>query len=218
MIKEKSLFKGQRAEQSFEDIYAFDLFGQNSLWMYDETGRFREGEYRLPDGSIIELKGDWRCYSLKNPTGNLPIESYHSGHARGYGWLQHCAENGVDYIVFACFRAENKPLPYCVICIPFQNLVRLIKEYASRYPYRKIHDGSNTVGFYCVPINEIRDKCGAKVIKTRNPKPIAKFIDEWTEEAEYALWAMGIDGKLGEVTVTECTDDGLQDAAKDHVQ
>lgn len=99
-MNENTLKKGAKGESCFCNDWAWALEGANALGMVDETGKYTEGEYRMADGSLVELKSDFRCLATKDPTRNIPIEIYHSGHEHDYGWYQHCIANNVNILIF----------------------------------------------------------------------------------------------------------------------
>lgn len=84
-MDEKTLEKGSKAEDCFREGWNWVMYGEGAIAMTDETGKRIEGDFRLSDGSTVEVKGDFRCFSTDNPTGNIPIEIYHSGHKDGQG-------------------------------------------------------------------------------------------------------------------------------------
>ena len=208
-MNKNTLKKGKKAEKVFRDIYSYDIFGINGLLMADETNQLREGEYRLPDGSLVELKSDWRGYDLDRPTGNLPIEFYHSGHENGYGWYEHCQQNDVEHIVFECFRGESKRYPFRIIYIQTQYLVNFISEHGDEYPVKQIQDDGNTVKFWCIPADTIIAECNAVVFESDSPKRWPVLMDFLSREAKESLEQAEIGGQIGEPTIEWCIEDNV---------
>ena len=64
-MNENTLKKGAKGESCFCNDWAWALEGANALGMVDETGKYTEGEYRMADGSLVELKSDFRCLAIK---------------------------------------------------------------------------------------------------------------------------------------------------------
>ena len=94
--------KGLSGEWFFSHFsaIAFFYFGQkaqdsNSGKYYkleDLRSLRKEGEFRLSDGKIIEVKSDCKCWR----SGNVVVEL--SGRNGDVGWFQHCDQNGVSYL------------------------------------------------------------------------------------------------------------------------
>jgi hypothetical protein len=158
-MNENTLKKGAKGESCFCNDWAWALEGANALGMVDETGKYTEGEYRMADGSLVELKSDFRCLAIKDPTRNIPIEIYHSGHEHDYGWYQHCIANNVNHINFLFFRSETKGQPCAGIKILMNKLEKFITEHGNEYPTKQIRDGKDIVRFICVPIEDIIINC-----------------------------------------------------------
>lgn len=156
-MDEKTLEKGNKAEKCFRENWDWVMYGKRT--MADETGKRVEGDFRLQDGSTVEVKGDFRCYAIDRPTGNIPIEVYHSGHKDGDGWYQHCIANGVDSVTFLLFRSESKEQPCAGIRIPMRKLTDLVNESGDKYPIRTVYDKGDTIHLRCIPIRDILKKC-----------------------------------------------------------
>lgn len=205
MSFENDLQRGRRGEEHFRTIDAHTIFGAVAPYIKDETNLKREGEMRLPDGQLIEIKTDYRCYRKNNPTKNLPIEIKHEGHRDGKGWYYHCKENGVQHLVFLCYRSEKKRLPFMLVHIPFPRLVEFVESDSNHWSIKSTCDrkgGKYDVSFYCAPLAELMRYCDASCYLSKHYTQIPEFEkikafvqDEW----EYLAEVYGLTGlMLGE--------------------
>lgn len=179
-MDEKTLEKGSKAEKCFQEGWNLAMYGKSAMAMTDETGKRIEGDFRLSDGSTAEVKGDFRCFSMDKPTGNIPIEVYHSGHKDGDGWYRHCMANGVDSVTFLLFRSEDKKQPCAGIRIPMRKLIDLMNENGDKYPIRYAYDNGDTIHLCCIPIVDIVESCCDGVAVSMHPtKETAEWMTEW---------------------------------------
>lgn len=178
-MDKNTLEKGSKAETCFRESWVWVMYGKSALAMVDETGKRIEGDFRFTDGSTAEVKGDFRCFSIDNPTGNIPIEVYHSGHKDGHGWYQHCIANGVDSVTFLLFRSENKQQPCGGIRIPMRRLTGLMGKSGDKYPIRTAHDKGDMIRLRCIPIRDIVESCCDGMAFSMQP---TKETAEWMTE------------------------------------
>lgn len=126
----------------------------------------KEGEFRLSDGKLIEVKTDCNCYK----TNNIVVEM--SGRNGDVGWFQHCDQNNVTYVCWILYRKDKngkqKMLPYRTLLMDFLPLKCLVEdkmsdpEYVKKYLRTKTdYDGSQ---FNILLLNEkeVYDRCGVK--------------------------------------------------------
>lgn len=130
----------------------------------DETGRHKEGDFRLSDGRLIEVKTDTRCFSSTNPTGNIPVEIEHPRHEGRKGWYHHCIENDVSIVLFCCCDDADCKHAARYISIPMEELEEFVSGKMQDEEYMKTHlrrtfDGT---GNLCVPYQEILTIPGAR--------------------------------------------------------
>lgn len=191
----KTLDKGSKAEKCFRESWVWVMYGKKANAMADETGKRIEGDFRLSDGSTAEVKGDFRCLSVDSPTGNIPIEVYHSGHKDGRGWYQHCMANGVDSVTFLLFRSESKEQPCAGIRIPMQKLIEFMDESGDKYPIRPAYDNGDTIRLRCIPIWDIIESCYDGMAISMHPtKETAEWMTEWIKPlAMRYLESIGLD-------------------------
>ena len=149
-INDSDKKKGEQGEAFFENIAARFFFGDDLKVRDPETGKsysiidlrgfHKEGEYMLPDGSLIEVKSDFMCHA----TGNIVPEV---SLGNGIGWLQHCWKNGVVYLLFFLFSDISKPFPYRSVLFDLKAFASYVfdlmdsKEYMSRNYFTKYEDG-----------------------------------------------------------------------------
>ena len=137
------------------------LFRQGFI---DETGRHREGEYRLPDGRLLEVKTDSRCFSSTRPTGNIPIEIDHPQHTGRKGWYHHCIENGVSIVLFVCCDDAECKNAVMYISIPMDGLKAFVTGKMQDAAYMKKHTfyTEGGTGNLCVPVKAIHTVGGSR--------------------------------------------------------
>ena len=201
------------------------MYGKKAIAMTDETGKRIEGDFRLSDGSTAEVKGDFRCLSVDSPTGNIPIEVYHSGHKDGDGWYQHCMANGVDSVTFLLFRSEDKEQPCAGIRIPMRKLIDLMDESGDKYPIRPAYDKGDTIHLRCIPVQDIIKNCCDGVAVSMYPtKETAAILMEWIKPlAKQCFESIGMDTTsltLGAVSSVQFKPDMYEEdeASTDEVQ
>ena len=141
LMDTRDLKIGSKGESFFSSISALTLFHEEAFVYDAQTGKRigvrdlrskkKEGEFALPDGSLIELKTDTRCYD----TGNIIVEL--SGRNGDVGWFQHCRSNGVKYLVWHLYRGETKLYPYLCVRFDFNTFDAYIKELTSSEAYMK---------------------------------------------------------------------------------
>lgn len=194
-MDKKTLEKGNKAETCFRESWVWVMYGKSAIAMADETGKWIEGDFRFTDGSTAEVKGDFRCFSIDNPTGNVPIEVYHSGHKDGHGWYQHCIANGVNSVIFLLFRSENKKQPCAGIRISMRELIAFMNESGDKYPMRTAHDKGDTIRLRCIPIWDIIESCYDGMAISMHPtKETAEWMTEWIKPlAMRYLESIGLD-------------------------
>ena len=117
------------------------LFTQGYI---DETGRHREGDFRLENGRLLEVKTDTRCFSSAKPTGNIPIEIDHPEHIDRKGWFYHCIENGVSFVLFCCCNDEECKNAVMYILIPMYGLKEFVEAKMQDEKYMKKHSKPKT--------------------------------------------------------------------------
>ena len=137
------------------------LFNQGII---DETVQHREGDFRLEDGRLIEVKTDARCFASVNPTGNIPVEMDHPKHKGRQGWYHHCIENGVSIVLFCCCDDEECMHAVRYISIPMDGLKEFVGAKMQDADYMREHtrytkDGT---GNLCVPYQEILTISGTR--------------------------------------------------------
>lgn len=73
----------------------------------DERGRHREGEFRLSNGDLVEVKFDGSGWRRTHPA--LPVEYAHSGRTSGdnRGWIDHLKENRVKWLIYSHWRKQQ---------------------------------------------------------------------------------------------------------------
>lgn len=182
VVNPKDISKGRKAEEHFLNTDCYSLFHETRLTVVDLRQDQREGEMLLPDGRLLEIKSDG---GRMERSGNVFVEIAHTDHA---GWYTHCKENKVDGIVIEAFRME-KQNPYCVIYVPFQELVDLIEAEGDTFSTSRKGDG------LLVPVKRIFEACqGAQAL-------ISVFLEkedreEITDFARDMLARSGIDGQI----------------------
>ena len=168
--------KGLSGEWFFSNysVVAFFWFGQK---VQDEnTGEFlklddlrslrKEGEFRLSDGKLIEVKTDCNCWK----TGNVVVEL--TGRNGDVGWFQHCIQNKVSYICWMLYRKDKngnqKKYPYRTMLIDFCMLEILVNEKLESPEYleknlkiKRDKDGSD-FKILLIDSEEVYDFCGVK--------------------------------------------------------
>ena len=140
------------------------LFRQGFI---DETGRHREGDFRLSGGQLIEVKTDTRCFSsATKPTGNIPIEIDHPRHEGRKGWYHHCIENGVSIVLFCCCDDADCKHAVMYISIPMDGLKEFIagKMQDANYMKQHILYTRGGTGNLCVPVKEVLSIPGTRQI------------------------------------------------------
>lgn len=183
VVNPKDISKGTKAEEHFLNTDCYSLFHETRRSVVDLRQDQREGEILLPDGRLLEIKSD--NDGRMERSHNVFVEIAHTDHA---GWYTHCKENKVDGIVVEAFRME-KQNPYCVIYIPFRELVDLIE--AEGDAFTKTHKGDGVL----VPVKRIFEACqGAQAL-------ISVFLEkedreEITDFAREMLARNGIDGQI----------------------
>ena len=194
-MDKKTLEKGSKAEKCFRESWVWVMYGKKAIAMTDETGKRIEGDFRLSDGSTAEVKGDFRCFSIDNPTGNIPIEVYHSGHKDGRGWFQHCIANGVDSVTFLLFRSENKKQPCAGITVSMCELVKFMNKNENKYPIRTAYDNGDTIHLRCIPVQDIMANCCESIAISMHPtEETAAILMEWIKPlAMQYLKSIGMD-------------------------
>lgn len=151
---------GKKGEKHFLSYEAYILLRRAKLNITDIRSTNREGEFLLPDGSLLEVKTDGRGNMLK--TKNLFVEIKHKTHA---GWYHHCKQNGVAHMIFEVFRKKEKLHPAFVLYLPFGELVQLIETEGKNF--KQTMDGMGLL----VPLERVFDACpGALSISAVNPK------------------------------------------------
>ncbi len=156
------------------------LFRQGFI---DETGKHREGDFRLKDGRLVEVKTDTRCYSSDKPTGNIPIEIDHPRHKGRKGWYYHCIENGVSIVLFCCCNDGECKNAVRYISIPMDGLKEFVSGKMQDKNYIKTHlrrtvDGT---GNLCVPVVEI--------LKIRGTRQLIPLSEKEAKEVMSAIMA-----------------------------
>lgn len=194
-MDEKTLEKGSKAEKCFREGWVWVMYGKKANAMTDETGKRIEGDFRLSDGSTVEVKGDFRCFSTDKPTGNIPIEVYHSGHKDGDGWYQHCMANGVDSVTFLLFRSEDKKQPCAGITVSMCELVEFMNKNEDKYPIRTAYDKGDTIRLRCIPVQDIiANCCESRAISMHPTEETAAILMEWIKPlAMQYLKSIGLD-------------------------
>ena len=126
------------------------LFRQKII---DERGRHIEGDFRLADGTLIEVKTDCRCYSSDRPTGRIPIEIEHPAHR---GWLYHCIENKVEYVFFTLCSDAAGTKAVIHLLFPFSSLLQVVENHLADDAYRRryIFSTQNGTKNLCIPFAE----------------------------------------------------------------
>ena len=89
-MDEKSIKKGNRGEEHFLDFELWNFFGLHRSDVEDLRGNKREGEIRLPDERLVEIKSDHSGNMARYK--NMIVEITHKEHE---GWYHHCKQNGV---------------------------------------------------------------------------------------------------------------------------
>ncbi len=194
-MDKNTLEKGSKAEKCFREGWNWVMYGEGAIAMVDETGKRIEGDFRLSDGSTAEVKGDYRCFSVDKPTGNIPIEIYHSGHIDGDGWYQHCIANGVDSVTFLLFRSEDKKQPCAGITVSMCELVEFMNKNEDKYPIRLAYDKGDTMHLRCIPVQDIIENCCDGMAFSMQPtKETAAILMEWIKPlAKQYFESIGMD-------------------------
>lgn len=142
---------GEAGEMAYLRRYSFPLFGLDGLRQTDERDRHREGEFRLPNGELVEVKSDKSCFREERPTGNLAVEIEHNRDKDGYGWYQHCGGNGVAHLVYICYRDKECSRPCFALYIPFEDLADIVETLGDEYRTYTVRDGKHTSKILCIP-------------------------------------------------------------------
>ena len=174
---DKSMAKGEKGEEFFKNLGAWGLFMLPP--MEDNRGNHWEGDFTMHDGSVVEIKTDYRCLSTEcnkdgKPlkTGRIPIEMQRRKKGASEwkdGWYWHCKRNDVSYLLFYLYRNEAVEQPFMGILIEMKSLVEFIsrvredKQYAEQVGLRTAQavdwvNGDST-RLYTFPIEAIRAHC-----------------------------------------------------------
>lgn len=181
----KTLPIGEKGENHFLSYESYILLRRAKLNITDTRSINREGEFLLPDGSLLEVKTDGHGNMLK--TKNLFVEIKHKKHA---GWYHHCKQNGVAHLIFEVFRKKEEIHPAFVLYLPFDELVQLIEMEGESF--NRTRDGMGLL----VPLKRVFAACpGALSISAVNPEVSEKDLfkealedaQEWAAENGYVL-------------------------------
>ena len=180
-MDEKTQEKGSKAEKCFREGWNWVMYGEGAIAMTDETGK--------------RIEGDFRCFSTDNPTGNIPIEVYHSGHKDGDGWYQHCIANGVESVTFLLFRSEDKKQPCAGITVSMRELIEFMDESEDKYPIRATYDKGDTIRLRCIPVQDIIANCSEDIAISMHPtEETTAILMEWIKPlAMQYLKSIGLD-------------------------
>lgn len=149
---QKEIVKGTHGEEHFLDYELWCFFGLRRHEVEDLRGNKREGEIRLPDGRLVEIKSDHAGNMGRYK--NMLVEIEHPDHA---GWYHHCKQNGVTNLIVEAFRT-GETHPYFVLHVPFDQLSDLIEM--EGHTFRKTVNGCLRV-----PVRRILQTCiGAAVL------------------------------------------------------
>ena len=150
----------------FEDGIGMILFRQG---IFDERGLCREGDFRLDNGQLVEVKTDKRCFASSRPTYRIPIEIEHP--KQGKGGFYWCIKEGVDYLFFGLYRDDNAQQPDRYILIPFEPLRIIVEAHLRDAVYKKryLYSTPDGVKNLCMPLKEVLNIKG-----TRQLLPLSK--------------------------------------------
>lgn len=167
---------GKKGEEFFKHFSAFSFFYEDSLLFDTNTGEYIgikdlrnrkiEGEFILPDGSIVEVKSDSKFHR----TGNIIVEFEKSN--GDVGWFRHCRENGVKYLLFNLFHGTEKLYPYLNVLFEFDVFDHYVSDLLiaqHKTIYKKDDDGSV---FRIMPVNlqDAIKHCNPVIATTDTPK------------------------------------------------
>lgn len=127
---QQQLEKGLKSQQEFADLYSIELL--------DGTG----SDFRLADGSLAELKRDYRN---SKRTGNLFIERYSSALKRSDGGPWKAQKDGSKYFIY-----QFDDVTYCYLV---SELLTFLDQNVTKFNSRRVNNGSYETLGYLIPIN-----------------------------------------------------------------
>lgn len=174
---DESMKKGEKGEEFFKNLGAWGLFMLPP--MEDNRKNHREGDFTMCDGSVVEVKTDYRCLSTESnrdgkplKTGRIPIEMQRrkTGETEWRdGWYWHCMRNKVSYLLFYLYLNEALEQPFVGILIEMKSLIEFItrvredKQFAETVKCREVKAFDKPNGavtqLYTFPLAVIQEHC-----------------------------------------------------------
>ncbi len=192
-VKGETFFKEKLAYPLFFDEMAMrDINLTGKRFLDNITKQNKEGDFRLIDGTIIEVK------TLVGPYNNVLIEYARGETVDRSGWYQHCKTNGIEYIIWNRYRSRDDDHPVYSVLVNFLVLseyidrqVEDLKWYTSHTmrPVLQTDSNGNKDVFHnlCISCQELfYCDCGAE--KIAYPDPLEAKISDVLARKELPPW------------------------------